>query len=144
MRSRLQRLHFAALLHDIGMLKLDSSLQHDSKLCAKHTLLGSRMLGRIRLWQELAPIVHHHHEWFDGRGYPDGIAGEAIPLESRIIALCDAFDSMTSADQLQARPAARRRWCASWRPARARSSTRTLVERFVAMIDAGEFGAVIG
>jgi putative nucleotidyltransferase with HDIG domain len=93
---RLQRLHFAALLHDIGMLKLDSSLQHDSKLCAKHTVLGGRMLGRIRLWQDLAPIVHHHHEWFDGSGYPDGLAAEAIPLESRVIALCDAFDSMTS------------------------------------------------
>jgi putative nucleotidyltransferase with HDIG domain len=93
---RLQRLHFAALLHDIGMLKLDASLQHDSKLCAKHTQLGSRMLARIRLWQELAPIVHHHHEWFDGTGYPEGLAGEAIPLESRIIALCDAFDAMTS------------------------------------------------
>jgi HD-GYP domain-containing protein (c-di-GMP phosphodiesterase class II) len=105
--KRLQRLHFAAQLHDIGMLKVDSALQHDSKLCAKHTLLGSRMLGRIRLWQDLAPIVHHHHEWFDGRGYPDGLAGEAIPLESRIIALCDAFDSMTSSTSYKtARPLA--------------------------------------
>ena len=85
------------------MLKLDASLQHDSKLCARHTQLGSRMLGRIRLWQEIAPIVHHHHEWFDGTGYPDRIAGEAIPLESRIIALCDAFDSMTSATSYRER-----------------------------------------
>jgi putative nucleotidyltransferase with HDIG domain len=94
--KRLQRLHFAALLHDIGMLKLDASLQHDSQVCAKHTSLGSRMLARIRLWQDLAPIVQHHHEWWDGNGYPDRVAGEAIPLEARIIALCDAFDSMTS------------------------------------------------
>jgi len=137
--KRLQRLHFAALLHDIGMLKLDSSLQHDSKLCAKHTGLGARMLGRIRLWQEIAPIVHHHHEWFDGQGYPDGIAGEAIPLESRIIALCDAFDSMTSSTSYKsARPLA-----TVVREIEAFKGTQfdpDLVERFVAMIDAGDFG----
>ena len=55
------------------------------------------MLGRIRLWQDLAPIVQHHHEWWDGSGYPDGLSGDAIPQEARIIAVCDAFDTMTSA-----------------------------------------------
>jgi putative nucleotidyltransferase with HDIG domain len=137
--TRLQRLHFAALLHDIGMLKVDRALQHDTKLCAKHTLLGSRMLAPIRVWQDLAPIVHHHHEWFDGRGYPDGIAGEAIPLESRIIALCDAFDSMTSATSYKApRPLA-----TVVRELEAFAGTQfdpELVERFVAMINAGELG----
>ena len=93
---RMQRLHFAALLHDIGMLKFDRALQKDSKACQKHTVLGFRMLNRIRLWHDIAPIVHHHHEWFDGNGYPEQLAGEAIPLESRIIGLCEAFDSMTS------------------------------------------------
>jgi len=56
------------------------------------------MLSRIRLWRDLAPIVYHHHEWWDGRGYPEGKAGTDIPLESRIIAVCDAIDSMTSND----------------------------------------------
>jgi HD-GYP domain-containing protein (c-di-GMP phosphodiesterase class II) len=56
------------------------------------------MLSRIRLWRHLAPIVYHHHEWYDGTGYPDGLVGESIPLESRIISLCDALDSMTSED----------------------------------------------
>jgi len=133
----LHNLKLAALLHDIGMLKLDAALQHDSKLCAKHTLLGSRMLGRIRLWQDLAPIVHHHHEWFDGTGYPDGIAGEAIPLEARIVALCDAFDSMTSATSYKpARPLA-----AAVHEIEACAGTQfdpALVQRFVALIDQGE------
>lgn len=93
---RMQRLHFAALLHDIGMLKLDRQMQHNPRTCQKHAVLGFRMLNRILLWQDLAPIVHSHHEWFDGSGYPDGLAGEAIPLESRIIGLCDAYDAMTS------------------------------------------------
>lgn len=92
----LQRLHFAALLHDIGMLKLDRNQQMNPRACAKHAQIGGRMLGRIRLWKDLAPIVQHHHEWWNGRGYPDGLAGASIPLEARIIAICDAFDTMTS------------------------------------------------
>ena len=93
---QLQNLHFAARLHDIGMLKIDRSLKHTSSACEKHTVLGSRMLSRIRVWEALAPIVQSHHEWYDGNGYPDGLAGDAIPLEARIIAVADAFDSMTS------------------------------------------------
>jgi len=94
--AELQRLHFSALLHDIGMLKLDRSQQMNLRSCDKHTSLGARMLARIRLWKDLAPIVQHHHEWWDGHGYPDGLARDAIPLESRIIAICDAYDTMTS------------------------------------------------
>jgi putative nucleotidyltransferase with HDIG domain len=94
--AELQRLHFGALLHDIGMLKLDRTQQMNLRACDKHTLLGARMLARIRLWKDVGPIVQHHHEWWDGHGYPDGIAGDAIPLEARIVAVCDAFDTMTS------------------------------------------------
>jgi putative nucleotidyltransferase with HDIG domain len=94
--QRMQRLHFGALLHDIGMLKFDRKLQMNPNVCQKHTVFGFRMLQRILLWQDIAPIVHHHHEWFDGSGYPDGIAGNEIPLEARVIALCDAYDAMTS------------------------------------------------
>ena len=93
---RLERLHFAALLHDVGMLKLNRQQQMNRKTSAKHTVLGGRMLARIRLWEHLAPLVHHHHEWWDGSGYPDGLSGNAIPLESRIIAVCEAFDAITS------------------------------------------------
>jgi hypothetical protein len=93
---RLERLHFAALLHDIGMLKLNRKQQTNRRECAKHTLLGARLLARIRLWEHLAPLVQHHHEWWDGSGYPDGLSGNAIPLESRVIAVCEAFDAITS------------------------------------------------
>ncbi len=93
---RLERLHFASLLHDVGMLKLDPSHHKNPKSCEKHAELGFRMLNRIRLWQDLAPFVHHHHEWHDGTGYPMGLKGDAIPLEARIIGLCEALDSMAS------------------------------------------------
>jgi putative nucleotidyltransferase with HDIG domain len=94
--TRLQNLHFAALLHDIGMLKFDRTARKNPKICEKHTVIGMRLLGRIRLWEDVAPMVQSHHEWFDGTGYPEGLVGEDIPLESRIIAVCDAFDAMTS------------------------------------------------
>jgi len=94
--DQLHRLHFASLLHDIGMLKLDRNQQMNRRTCEKHCVLGYRMLMHIRLWKDVAPLVHHHHEWWDGHGYPDGLAGEAIPLESRIIGLCEAFDAMTN------------------------------------------------
>ncbi|MFQ5415730.1 MAG: HD domain-containing phosphohydrolase [Myxococcota bacterium] len=94
--KQMERLHFGALLHDVGMLKIDRSISHTPKICEKHPSLGFRMLHGIRLWDEVAPLVLYHHERFDGTGYPEGLRGEAIPLESRIIAVCEAFDSMTS------------------------------------------------
>jgi putative nucleotidyltransferase with HDIG domain len=133
----MQRLHFAALLHDIGMLKLDRNQQMNPRTCDKHSALGSRMLGRIRLWKDIAPIVHHHHEWFDGSGYPEGAAGEAIPLEARIIALCDAWDSMTS--NTSYKPAATRREAADEVAACAGTQfDPELVRTFLALVDKGE------
>jgi HD-GYP domain-containing protein (c-di-GMP phosphodiesterase class II) len=94
--KRLQNLHFASLLHDVGMLKIDKSAHQNEKARAKHAELGYRMLARIRLWEDVAPIVHSHHEWYDGAGYPEGLAGNDIALESRIISVCESFDAMTS------------------------------------------------
>ena len=95
-RARLERLHFAALLHDIGMLKIDAKLLKDRRAVTKHPDIGAEMLESISLWQDLTPFVRHHHEWFDGNGYPQGLSGEKIPLEARIIGLAEAFESMTS------------------------------------------------
>jgi putative nucleotidyltransferase with HDIG domain len=94
--ERLQRLHFAALLHDIGMLKISPELRHNQQACRQHPMLGFRMLHPIQLWEDIAPFVLLHHEWFNGKGYPKGLAGEQIPLEARIIGVAEAFDSMTS------------------------------------------------
>lgn len=93
---RLERLHFASLLHDVGMLKIDTRRTQPAAVWQRHAQLGHRMLSRIRLWSDLAPFVLHHHEWWNGAGYPDGLEGDDIPLEARIIGLSEAFDSMTS------------------------------------------------
>jgi putative two-component system response regulator len=60
----------------------------------KHPIYSRDILKPISLFQEALPFIYHHHEKWDGTGYPDGIAGEAIPDGARIIALCDAFDAM--------------------------------------------------
>jgi HD domain len=96
-----QRLHFAALLHDVGMLRIDPARLGDPRAARQHPQLGHRMLAPIQLWAEVAPLVLHHHEWWDGNGYPERLAGDAIPLESRIIGVAEAFDSMTSQSTYQ-------------------------------------------
>jgi putative nucleotidyltransferase with HDIG domain len=95
---RKERLHFAAMLHDIGMLKIEPARHLDPKAVRPHPMLGARMLSRIRVWEPLAPIVLHHHERWDGSGYPEGLAGDAIPLEARIIAVADSVDAMNRAE----------------------------------------------
>ena len=62
----------------------------------EHSAIGERILVNWEIYPEIAPIVRHHHERIDGMGYPDGIAGERIPLISRIIAVADAYNAMTS------------------------------------------------
>lgn len=94
--DRRQSLYFGALLHDIGMIRIDRSLIHSAKACRKHPIFGFRMLEPIRLWQPAARIVLHHHEWYDGSGYPAGLAGEQIPLEARVVSVCESLDAMIS------------------------------------------------
>lgn len=94
--EHLERLHHAALLHDIGMLEIDREQVGNRNVVQKHPGLGAEMLQRIQIWEDLAPMVLHHHEWYDGSGYPEGKAAEEIPLESRVIGLVEAFDSMTN------------------------------------------------
>ncbi|MEM9177789.1 MAG: HD domain-containing phosphohydrolase [Myxococcota bacterium] len=94
----LHDLHFAALLHDIGMLRIPTSNQRDPKFFRKHPAFGARILSRIRVWEGAAPIVGQHHERPDGAGYPDGLVGDDILLGARILAVCDAWDAMTTED----------------------------------------------
>jgi putative nucleotidyltransferase with HDIG domain len=95
--------HFAALLHDIGKLKLDPALlssnrpltPEEREAVQQHPLLGVEMLRPISLWEDMLPIIHGHHERWDGKGYPAGLAGEDIPLGARVVAVAEVFDAMT-------------------------------------------------
>jgi diguanylate cyclase (GGDEF)-like protein len=97
-------LELAARLHDIGKLSLpDSALNKSGRLTdaewaamRRHPSVGSQIVGSIEELSYVATVVRHHHERLDGQGYPDGLEGEAIPFLSRIIAVADAFEAMTS------------------------------------------------
>ena len=94
----------AAHLHDIGkvgipdyILLKDSSLTDEEyKIMKQHTVLGADIISKAQGMYEISRIVLHHHERYDGKGYPSGIKGDEIPLESRIIAIADSIDAMTS------------------------------------------------
>ncbi|KPV48956.1 hypothetical protein SE17_35300, partial [Kouleothrix aurantiaca] len=67
------------------------------QLMQQHPLIGERIVQPLRMAAAVGPIVRHHHERWDGRGYPDGLVREDIPLGARIVAVADAFDAMTTA-----------------------------------------------
>jgi diguanylate cyclase (GGDEF)-like protein len=100
----LKRLELGALFHDIGKIGIPTSIllkpgplsPDERKVIETHPELGERILEPIERLAEVRTIVRSCHERWDGRGYPDGKAGEAIPLESRIVLVCDAFHAMTT------------------------------------------------
>jgi diguanylate cyclase (GGDEF)-like protein len=102
--EQLGSLRTAALLHDIGKIGIPDSLLHkagrftveEMEEMKRHPKLATTILGHIPSLSHLLTHIVHHHERFDGGGYPDGLAGSDIPLESRILAIADAFDAISS------------------------------------------------
>ncbi len=100
----LKRLELGALFHDIGKIGIPSDIirkagplsEEEWKIIRTHPELGEKILAPIDRLADVRPIVRACHERYDGDGYPDGLSGEDIPIESRIILVCDAFDAMTS------------------------------------------------
>lgn len=94
----------AAKLHDIGKIGIrDEILNKPGKLTEQefaeimdHPVMSYEIINKMKIMRNVAKIIRHHHERYDGKGYPDGLKGEDIPLGSRIIAVADAFDAMTS------------------------------------------------
>ena len=113
-QAELDLLGHAALFHDIGklavpdaiLLKPSSLNDEEWSLMQKHSDEGARIIDRLGFLNDAVPAIRHHHERFDGTGYPDGLAGEDIPLGARIIHVADALDSMlTTRIYRAARPA---------------------------------------
>ncbi|GAC1330350.1 MAG: hypothetical protein NVSMB17_07620 [Candidatus Dormibacteria bacterium] len=100
----LETLHLGALLHDVGKIGIsDTLLRKPGKLTPEeyeviksHATIGYEMVQGVEFLKEVGPIILHHHENFGGGGYPNGMSGKEIPVASRIIMVCDAFDAMTS------------------------------------------------
>jgi putative nucleotidyltransferase with HDIG domain len=102
--KELEDLEIACLFHDVGKMKTpDHLLFKEGKLnrdehheIMRHTDDGAQILSRAAFLHKYIPAVRHHHEWFNGDGYPDGLSGDDIPLHAAIISVVDAFDAMTS------------------------------------------------
>ncbi len=94
----------AAMLRDVGKIGLPDTLlqkcgaldDHEQKRMQRHTVVGEQIMASLRSTAALLPIIRHHHERVDGRGYPDGLAGDQIPLGARIVAIADAYNAMLS------------------------------------------------
>jgi len=102
--SEQQRAHLAGLVHDIGKIGLPPGLLEkegaltldERRVMQTHSEIGERILAKVDDYAEIAEIVRHHHERVDGNGYPDSLAGEEVPIISRVIAVADAYNAMTS------------------------------------------------
>jgi diguanylate cyclase (GGDEF)-like protein len=102
--SSLKRLELGALFHDIGKIGIPETIlskpgpltSAERKVVEKHPELGEKIIAPIDRLEEVRPIVRHCHERYDGDGYPDKLTGEEIPIESRIILVCDAYHAMTT------------------------------------------------
>ena len=100
----IQLAHLCGLVHDIGKVGLPPGLLEkpgaltldERRQMEEHSAIGERILAKVDDYAEIAKVVRHHHERVDGQGYPDGLAGDDIPLLSRIIAVADAYNAMTS------------------------------------------------
>lgn len=99
-----QRIGYSALLHDIGKLGIDDRVlrkhgpltPNERAIMMTHPVIGAQVLEKADVFTNLIPGVRWHHEWVNGGGYPDGLKGDQIPLDARIICAADAFDAMTS------------------------------------------------
>ena len=95
-------IHLAGLLHDVGKVSVADELlckpgqltPEEFAALQKHAISGDKIIASVPQLEHLRPGIRHHHERFDGRGYPDGLAGQQIPLLARLLAVADACDAM--------------------------------------------------
>ncbi len=109
--TELETLRIGGVFHDIGkigtaddiLLKTDKLDKADFEEIKRHPMKGALILSAVSMFSDVVPIVRHHHERIDGKGYPDNLKGDKIPLAARIISVADAFDAMTSDRQYRLR-----------------------------------------
>lgn len=102
--EKIEYLKYASVLHDVGKIgvsefilnKKEKLLDSEWESIRNHPVIGEEIIKKIKFMYDIGEVTRHHHERYDGNGYPDGLGGEQIPLEARIIAVADTYDAMTS------------------------------------------------
>lgn len=102
--EEIKKVRIAALLHDVGKIGIDDRIlrkptaltDEEFEVMKTHPIKGAIIMGQIPQLKEIIPGIKHHHEKWDGKGYPDGLAGENIPVLARIVTVADTFDAMTT------------------------------------------------
>jgi putative two-component system response regulator len=145
LEEEIAALHRGGFLHDIGMLAIPDAVLRKSgpleaeefELMKSHTTVGDSLCGNLRSLAAVRPIIRHHHERYDGSGYPDGLAGDDIPLLAQIIGIVDVYDAVTTRrpyqgphSALEALDILRDQVSRGWR-------RPDLVEAFAALVESG-------
>lgn len=102
--DRMERLRDGARLHDLGKIGVREQIlnkagrltEEEFDHIKEHPVIGAQIIGKMENYRQLLPMIRNHHERWDGKGYPDGLSGDEIPLEARIVAVADCYDAMTS------------------------------------------------
>ncbi|MGQ9638098.1 MAG: HD-GYP domain-containing protein [Thermodesulfobacteriota bacterium] len=100
----LKLLKIASVLHDIGKIGIDDQIlrkpcrlePEEFDIIRNHTKMGAEILGHVKQLKDIVPGVKYHHEQMDGRGYPEGLKGEGIPMIARIVAVAETYDAITT------------------------------------------------
>lgn len=136
--DELSNLHTAALLHDIGKVSIPDSIvtkpdkltEQEWEVIRRHSAEGARIVSGISSLASIAPLIRHHHESYDGSGYPDGLKGDDIPLGARIINIADAYDTLTTLRPYQ-QPISHEEACKELKKCAGSQFDPKLVEAFV-------------
>lgn len=96
------KIEYAAFLQGIGNVRVPHALLNKTEeltpeefqIVSQHSVIGAEMVEQLKFLHDISPIIRHHHERWDGTGYPDGLSGKQIPLGARILAVCAAYDAM--------------------------------------------------
>jgi putative nucleotidyltransferase with HDIG domain len=102
--EKTELLKYAGIFHDMGKIAVDSVILNkpgkltpeEWTIIKEHPAIGANIVKKIPFLEKASRFVRHHHEWYNGSGYPDGLKGEDIPLEARVLSVADAFDTMTT------------------------------------------------
>jgi putative two-component system response regulator len=143
--EQVKAIRFGGLLHDIGKISIeDAILRKPGRLTTeeyeqikRHPEFGARIIQAMRFANDVGPIIRHHHERWDGNGYPAGLAGENIPIGARIVAIVDAYDAMMT-DRPYRKSLGLEETTRRLREGRGREWDAALLDRFLEMIERGQ------